>query len=97
MNEEYLFLNNNVLIFNCDLSFKNINNVITFYLKTTEKLNEIVIDFKNIINPNSCVLIFMVSCIRNARKRKQKIRFTNISDTLFELSKVYNIDTIIPN
>lgn len=96
MNNDIFLFDKDVLIINRNLDFKNVKEIINFYIKITENLNSIIIDFKNINNPNSCVLVFMVSCIRNSRKKNQKIKFINVSKTLLELSKLYNIDSIIP-
>lgn len=96
MNKNCLVLNYNTISFKTEINFQNLMDTINFYTEITECLTEIIIDFKNIRNSNSCLLVFMVSCIRNSRKRKQYIKFINMSETLLELSKLYNIDTIIP-
>lgn len=96
MKDINFFLFENNLILPESINFNNVMKIIDFYLKKTNKLDEIIINFKNVNDSSSCVLVFMISCVRSAIKKKQKVKFINVSNTINELIKLYSIDTIMP-
>ncbi len=88
------FEDNIVKIYGC-INFNNIIEILNICTKKTENLHHINLDLKKLNNSNSCVLLFIVSYIKNAIKNKQTITILNIPPILSELSKVYNLQNII--
>jgi len=92
-----LKLNTNTIELTGSITFENIVNMLEICISKTKTMKNIVIDLKDLQDPNSCTLIFMINCIRYAMKNQQKIKFINIPLLLIELSKVYNLNKIINN
>ena len=88
-------LNQNVLKLTGYITFNNIVISLDTCIKKTEKFKNIKIDLKNIYTLNSSVLIFIINYIKISNKKEQKIQFINIPILLLELSKIYNLNTII--
>ena len=86
---------NNTLFISGDIDFDNLENVLNECIRKTDKINLINVDMKGLRKPNSSVLIFIINYIRNSIKNNQKIKFINIPELLSELSKVYNLKSII--
>ena len=86
---------NNTLFISGDIDFDNLENVLNECIRKTDKINLINVDMKGLRKPNSSVLIFIINYIRNSIKNNQKIKFINIPVLLSELSKVYNLKSII--
>lgn len=95
MNKVELIFNNEKVFVIGYLTFDNIEKTIFFFEDKTKNMNMIEIDFKNLYNSNSAVLLFIINCIRYSMKTKKKIQFLNVSEILLELSKVYNLHDII--
>ena len=77
------------------INLDNLMKIITILEEYMKDIYEIEIDFKNLLNSNSAVLLFIINSIRYSMKNKKKIKFLNLSDNLLELSKVYNLYDII--
>jgi len=77
------------------ITFENIIDILNDSKKIIKNLIEIKIDFKNVLSINSCILIYILDCMKNAKKQNKKIIFKNIPPYLIELSKVYNLETTI--
>lgn len=95
MNKVELIFNNKKIFIIGYLTFDNIEKTICVFEEKTKNLNVIEINFKNLYNSNSAVLLFIINCLRYSMKTKKKIHFLNVSETLLELSKVYNLHDII--
>ncbi len=95
MNDIEIKLNNKKIYINGYISLNNIMKTIDMLEESIKYLNKIEIDFKNLQNANSAVLLFIISSIRYSIKNKKNIKFLNISHNLLELSKVYNLYDII--
>lgn len=95
MNKVELIFNNKKIFIIGYLTFDNIEKTICFFEEKTKNINVIEINFKNLYNSNSTVLLFIINCLRYSMKTKKKIHFLNVSETLLELSKVYNLHDII--
>lgn len=88
-------LDNNVLFISGYINFDNLEKVLHECIKKTSKFTYIKINLKNLYKPNSSVLIFMINYIRHTMRHKQVVKFMDIPELLSELSKVYNLKSII--
>lgn len=95
MNKIIIKLDKNKLILSGFITFDNIVQTLNSCIEQTKNINSIDIDFKNLNNSNSSVLLFMINYIKYALKTNKQVFFINISHLLLELSKVYNLDNII--
>lgn len=95
MNKVELILDKKKVFIIGSLTFDNIEKTIIFFEDITKNMNIIEIDLQNLCNSNSAVLLFIINCIRYSMKTKKKLLFLNVSETLLELSKVYNLHDII--
>jgi len=95
MNEIQINVKNNIVNIYGDINFHNIVHTLNICINKTNDLQNIKVDLKNIENPNSCTLIFIINYIRSSMKKKQSIKFINIPVLLNDLSKVYNLNHII--
>ncbi len=88
-------LNKNLLKISGEITFYNVMNILNLSIAKTKNLKHINIDLKKLNRIDSSILIFIVNYIKNAIEKKQTIIFVNISNLLINLSKIYNLDSMI--
>lgn len=91
----YIKTDNNHISISGIITYDNIESILCCFKREIEKLDNIIVNFNNLVNPNSMSLLFIINCIRECIIKKKKIYFINISTELLELSKVYNLYNII--
>lgn len=95
MENIHISINNDTIKLSGKITFENIVKLLSICTEKIKQFETTYIDLKDIINSDSVVLLFIINCIKYARKNKKIIEFSNISKLTLEFSKVYNLDTII--
>lgn len=90
-----IYIKENTLVLNGKITLNNIVQTLATFEEKAEKLTYLDIDMKNLSNSDSAALLFILNCIKYSIKNKKKIFFLNVSNVIFELSKVYNLNNII--
>jgi len=88
-------LYNNILKIFGTISFENVVSVVDSCSRKTKHLKYVIIDFKNLNESNSSVLLFIINYIKCSIKYSRTVKFINSPKLLKELSKVYNLDKTI--
>lgn len=96
MKEIIITKQNNIINLSGNITFNNIMQVFNVYEKLTEDTKKIKINLKELSNFNSSTIVFIINCIRSTKKKKQIITFINMPNLLIKLTKIYNLNSIIP-
>lgn len=83
----YLVISGNVV-------FENALSVYKKMVQLTCSLSEINIDFINLKNVDSSIIVILISFIREIKFRNSCVFFYNVPFFLFNLSKIYDLDGI---
>ncbi|HFL8824242.1 MAG TPA: STAS domain-containing protein [Candidatus Azoamicus sp. OHIO1] len=92
-----IFIKNGILKISGNITFENIVEILNLCFEKTKNIKQIKIDFKDLSNSNSSsTLIFIINYIRNVKQQNKTIVFMNIPLFLIKLTKIYNLNSIIP-
>ena len=91
-----LFKKQEKIILAGSVSFENVDTVYQSGIKLIQAESNPCIDCSALVHTDSSALALLIAWVRFAKNRQKDLVFDNVTETVFNLSRVYGLESILP-